>query len=139
MDPTTDATADFEQAGGSGLSQTLGLGGPTNLDAVRNLDAKLYVVRLWYRKMIALDSVANDSHMQFLNWTVVNGAALPIARVATDKENQGIPPITPTDPGDSPATSWESLNPCRDRPVKAPKDVFRRSPILRLILALTIG
>ena len=54
LDPTTEAIADFEQAGGSGLSSVLGLGGPTNLDAIRNLDAKPYVARLWYRKVIAL-------------------------------------------------------------------------------------
>lgn len=117
LDPTTEAVADFEQAGGSGLSRTLGLGGPTNLDAVRNLDAKPYVARLWYREVIALshetarvertplsiltelpvrrleiyvgkfdmvdffdlNSVANDSHTQFLNWTVVNNGAYDYA------------------------------------------------------------
>jgi high affinity Mn2+ porin len=117
LDPTTEAIADFEQAGGSGLSKVVGLGGPTNLDAVRNLDAKPYVARLWYRKVIALsddtveveraplsilselparrldihvgkfdmvdffdlNSVANDDHMQFLNWTVVNNGAYDYA------------------------------------------------------------
>jgi high affinity Mn2+ porin len=117
LDPTTEAIADFEQAGGSGLSRVLGLGGPTNLDAIRNLDAKPYVARLWYRKVIALsddkvevertplsiltelparrldihlgkfdmvdffdlNSVANDSHTQFLNWTVVNNGAYDYA------------------------------------------------------------
>ena len=117
LDPTTEAVADFEQAGGSGLSQVHGLGGPTNLDAVRNLDAKPYIARLWYRKVIALsddtievertplsiltvlpvrrldihvgkfdmvdffdlNSVANDSHTQFLNWTVVNDGAYDYA------------------------------------------------------------
>jgi len=117
LDPTIEAVADFEQAGGSGLSKTLGLGGPTNLDAVRNLDAKPYVARLWYRKVIALssetvrvertplsiltelpvrrldihlgkfdmvdffdlNSVANDDHLQFLNWTVVNNGAYDYA------------------------------------------------------------
>jgi high affinity Mn2+ porin len=117
LDPTTEAIADIEQAGGSGLSRVLGLGGPTNLDAVRNLDAKPYVARLWYRKVIALsgdmvevdrtplsiltalparrldihlgkfdmvdffdlNSVANDDHTQFLNWTVVNNGAYDYA------------------------------------------------------------
>ena len=117
LDPTTEAIADFEQAGGSGLSKVVGLGGPTNIDAVRNLDAKPYVARLWYRKVIALsddvievqrtplsiltvlparrldihlgkfdmvdffdlNSVANDSHTQFLNWTVVNNGAYDYA------------------------------------------------------------
>jgi len=117
LNPTTEAIVDFEQAGGSGLSGTLGLGGPTDLDAVRNLDAKPYVARLWYREVIALssesvkvdrtplsiltempvrrldihlgkfdmvdfldlNSVANDDHLQFLNWTVVNNGAYDYA------------------------------------------------------------
>lgn len=117
LDPSIEAIADFEQAGGSGLSRVMGLGGPTNLDAVRQLDAKPYVARLWYRKVFALsddvveversplsiltvlparrldihvgkfdlvdffdvNSVANDSHTQFLNWTVVNDGAYDYA------------------------------------------------------------
>ena len=117
LSPTLEAVADFEIAAGTGLSQSLGLGGPTNLDAVRNLDGMPYVARLWYRKVIPLsnetvsvergplsilttlpvrrldihlgkfdladffdlNSVANDSHMQFMNWTVVNNGAYDYA------------------------------------------------------------
>ena len=119
LDPTIETIADFESAGGSGLSQTLGLAGFTNLDAVRSpsLGASPYVARLWLRKVIALsddtinvergplsilttlparrldihlgkfamvdffdlNSVANDSHTQFMNWTVVNNGAYDYA------------------------------------------------------------
>jgi hypothetical protein len=119
FDRSTEAICDFESAGGSGLSQVLGLGGFTNVDAVRNpeLSAEPYIARLWFRKVIALDddsveaernpismltalptrrldihvglldlvdffdqnSVAGDSHMQFLNWTVVNNGAYDYA------------------------------------------------------------
>ena len=119
LDPTTEAVLDVESAGGSGLSQVLGLAGFTNVDAVRNpeLDATPYLARLWFRKVIALssdtisvdrnplsllttlpvrrldihvgkldlvdffdlNSVAGDSHSQFLNWTVVNNGAFDYA------------------------------------------------------------
>jgi hypothetical protein len=119
LSPTLEAVADIESAGGSGLSQTLGLAGFTNVDAVRNpgLGAEPYLARLWYRKVIALsddtirvertplsilttlparrldihvgefsivdffdlNSVANDSHTQFMNWTVVNNGAYDYA------------------------------------------------------------
>jgi len=119
LSPTLEAVADFESAGGSGLSQTLGLAGFTNADAVRSpsLSATPYLARLWYRKVIALsddtirvertplsilttlpvrrldihvgefdlvdffdlNGVANDSHTQFMNWTVVNNGAYDYA------------------------------------------------------------
>ena len=119
LDPTTEAILDVESAGGSGLSEVLGLAGFTNVDAVRNpeLDATPYLARLWFRKVIALsddtipaernplsmltglparrldihvgkldlvdffdiNSVAGDSHTQFLNWTVVNNGAFDYA------------------------------------------------------------
>ena len=119
LSPSLEAVADFESAGGSGLSQTLGLAGFPNLDAVRNpgLSATPYLARLWYRKVIALsddtvsverspisilttlpvrrldihvgkfdmvdffdlNDVANDSHSQFMNWTVVNNGAYDYA------------------------------------------------------------
>jgi high affinity Mn2+ porin len=117
IDPTTEAVADFESAGGSGLSGVVGLAGLPDIDAVRHLDTVPYVARLWYRKVIPLsdetleiertplsqlttlpvrrldihvgkfdlvdffdvNSVANDSHMQFLNWTVVNDGAYDYA------------------------------------------------------------
>jgi hypothetical protein len=119
LDPTLEAILDVESAGGSGLSEVLGLGGFPNVDAVRNpeLDATPYLARLWLRKVIALssdtiqvergplsllttlpvrrldihvgkidlvdffdlNSVAGDSHSQFLNWTVVNDGAYDYA------------------------------------------------------------
>jgi high affinity Mn2+ porin len=119
LSPTLEAVADFESAGGSGLSETLGLAGFPNADAVRSpaLSAAPYVARLWYRKVIPLgdetisvergplsilttlpvrrldihvgkfdlvdffdlNSVASDSHMQFMNWTVVNNGAYDYA------------------------------------------------------------
>jgi len=117
LSPTLETVADFEIGGGSGLSNSSGLGGPTNLDATRDLDGMPYVARLWYRKVIPLsdetinvergplsiltalpvrrldihlgkfsladffdlNSVANDSHTQFMNWTVVNNGAYDYA------------------------------------------------------------
>jgi high affinity Mn2+ porin len=119
LSPSLEAVADVENAGGSGLSKTLGLAGFTDLDAVRNpsLSPAPYLARLWYRKVIALsddtisvertpismlttlparrldihvgefdlvdffdlNSVANDSHTQFMNWTVVNNGAYDYA------------------------------------------------------------
>jgi high affinity Mn2+ porin len=119
FDNSTDAVFDVESAGGSGLSQVLGLGGFTNVDAVRNpeLSAAPYIARLWIHKMIDLggdtidternplsiqaalptrrldfylgkldlvdffdvNDVAGDSHMQFMNWTVVNNGAFDYA------------------------------------------------------------
>ena len=117
LDPNTEAVADFESAGGSGLSDVHGLAGLPNVDAVRNLDAKPYLSQLWYREVIPLsddtidvergplaqlttlparrvdihfgkfdlvdffdlNSVANDSHSQFMNWTVVNDGAYDYA------------------------------------------------------------
>jgi high affinity Mn2+ porin len=119
LSPSLEAVVDVENSGGSGLSQTLGLAGFTDLDAVRNpsLSPAPYLARLWYRKVIALsddtisvertptsmlttlpvrrldihvgkfdmvdffdlNSVANDSHTQFMNWTVVNNGAYDYA------------------------------------------------------------
>ncbi len=120
MSPTLEAVVDFESSGGSGLSQTLGLAGFTNADAVRNPELergalpraplvsqsdraqRRYCGR---RAQSALDSdhassragsistsasstlvdffdvnsVASDSHMQFMNWTVVNNGAYDYA------------------------------------------------------------
>ncbi len=58
LNPTIEAVLDVESAGGSGLSQVLGLGGFTNVDSVRNpeLDASPYIARLWLRKVIALSA-----------------------------------------------------------------------------------
>jgi high affinity Mn2+ porin len=115
MSPTMEALVDVESAGGSGLSQTLGLAGFVNADAVRspNLGAEPYLARLEYHKVIALsddtidversplsiltqlavrridihvgkfdladffdlNAVANSSHSDFINWTVVNDGA----------------------------------------------------------------
>ena len=115
MSPTMEALVDVENAGGSGLSQTLGLAGFVNVDAVRNpsLGAEPYLARLEYHKVIPLsddtidversplsiltqlpvrrldihvgkfdladffdlNAVANSSHSDFMNWTVVNNGA----------------------------------------------------------------
>jgi len=117
ISPYLEAIADFEIGSGSGVSNSSGLGGPTNLDATRDLDGMPYVARLWYRLVIPLsdetftvhrtplsilttlpvrrldihigkfamvdffdvNSVANDSHTQFMNWTVVNNGAYDYA------------------------------------------------------------
>jgi high affinity Mn2+ porin len=117
ISPYLEAIADFEIGSGSGVSNSSGLGGPTNLDATRDLDGMPYVARLWYRLVIPLsdetftvhrtplsilttlpvrrldihigkfgmvdffdvNSVSNDSHTQFMNWTVVNNGAYDYA------------------------------------------------------------
>lgn len=111
--------ADVESAGGSGLSNALGLAGFTNVDVVRNptlgsapymaremlhytlplsgeyteatrnplsLASTLPVRRLEFRmgKMSTVDffdvnSIGSDSHLQFMNWTVVNNGAYDYA------------------------------------------------------------
>ncbi|WP_425387659.1 carbohydrate porin [Edaphobacter aggregans] len=52
----TDFIADFESAGGRGVSQALGLGGFTNLDVVRNpsLGSKPYLARVQIHQTIGL-------------------------------------------------------------------------------------
>ena len=62
MSPTIEALVDVESAGGSGLSQTLGLAGFANVDAVRNpsLGAEPYLARLEYRKVIPLSDDTID-------------------------------------------------------------------------------
>ncbi len=115
----TEALVDIESAGGSGLSQTLGLAGFTNADAVRSpsLDEAPYFARAELHQVIALsddnervertplsllrmlperridlylgefslvdffdyNSVASDSHSQFMNWTVVDTGAYDYA------------------------------------------------------------
>lgn len=109
---TTEALVDVESAGGSGLSQVLGLAGFPNVDATRNpsLNETPYFARAEIHQEIPLsndaenaernplslltklpsrridiyvgkfslvdffdsNSVAGDSHMQFMNWTVVD-------------------------------------------------------------------
>jgi high affinity Mn2+ porin len=116
---TTEALVDVESAGGSGLSQTLGLAGFPNADATRSpsLDEAPYFARAELHQVIPLsndaervvrtplsllttlpsrrvdiyvgkfslvdffdtNSVASDSHMQFMNWTVVNTGAYDYA------------------------------------------------------------
>ncbi len=53
---STDLLADFESAGGRGLSEALGLAGFTNLDVVRNpnLGSKPYLARLELHQVIGL-------------------------------------------------------------------------------------
>ncbi|RZU39865.1 carbohydrate porin [Edaphobacter modestus] len=52
----TDVIADFESAGGRGISQALGLAGFTNLDVVRNpnLGSKPYLARIQIHQVIGL-------------------------------------------------------------------------------------
>jgi high affinity Mn2+ porin len=116
---STEVLADFESAGGQGLSNALGLAGFVNLDVVRNpsLGRTPYVARLLFHHVFALsretvdsergylslarkvparrveiwagklstvdffdvNSVASDSHLQFLNWTVDNNGAYDYA------------------------------------------------------------
>ena len=57
-----DALADFESAGGRGISQALGLAGFTNLDVVRNpnLGSKPYLARVVLHQTIGLTSKMID-------------------------------------------------------------------------------
>ena len=59
---STDLIADFENAGGRGLSQALGLAGETNLDVVRNpnLSSKPYLARGEIHQIIGLGSEMAD-------------------------------------------------------------------------------
>lgn len=110
---------DLESAGGSGLSNTLGIAGFPNVDVVRNptLGATPYVSRIMLHYTLALskrtvdatrtplslsptvpvrrlefrlgkmstvdffdiNSVGGDSHLQFMNWAVVNNGAYDYA------------------------------------------------------------
>ena len=56
LSPTTELFVDAESAGGSGLSNALGLAGFTNLDVVRNptLGATPYLARVFIRQIIPL-------------------------------------------------------------------------------------
>ena len=109
---TTEALLDVESAGGSGLSQTLGLAGFPNADATRSpsLDETPYIASVELHQVIPLshdadhvertplsllttlptqridlyagefslvdffdnNAVAGDSHMQFMNWAIVD-------------------------------------------------------------------
>jgi high affinity Mn2+ porin len=115
----TEILADVESAGGSGLSEALGLGGFTNADATRSpsLDEAPYLARAEVHQVIPLsddterfkrtplsllttlttrrvdlyfgrfslvdyfddNSVTGDSHMEFMNWTVVETGAYDYA------------------------------------------------------------
>jgi high affinity Mn2+ porin len=56
LNQSSEVLVDFEEAGGSGLSQALGLAGYSNLDAVRNpsLSKVPYLARVEMHKVIAL-------------------------------------------------------------------------------------
>ncbi len=111
--------ADFESAGGTGLSNALGIAGFTNVDVVRNptLGQAPYMARVMLHYTIPLgsdstevtrnplslatvaptrrlelragkmstvdffdlNSVGSDSHLQFMNWAVVNNGAYDYA------------------------------------------------------------
>ena len=96
--PNHELVADFESAGGRGISDALGLAGFTNLDVVRNpeLGPAPYIARLMYHgtfaqhvqvrigKMSAVDffdvnNPGGDSHLQFMNWAVDNNGAYDYA------------------------------------------------------------
>jgi high affinity Mn2+ porin len=117
--PRLEILADFESAGGGGLSNALGIAGFTNVDVVRNpalgetpyvsrvmlhytiplsketteatrnplsLASSVPVRRLEFRlgKMSTADffdvnSVGSDSHLQFMNWAIVNNGAYDYA------------------------------------------------------------
>lgn len=94
---TTEVGVDVESAGGSGLSEALGVAGFTNLDVVRNptLGSNPYLARLIVHhtrgpldvtvgKLSTVDffdrnSVGSDSHLQFMNWSVANNGAYDYA------------------------------------------------------------
>jgi len=116
---TTEALLDVESAGGSGLSQVVGLAGFPNADATRSpsLDETPYIARAELHQVIPLtgdtiqsertplslltvlpsrridlnagkfsttdffdeNAVAGDSHMQFMNWCVVDTGAYDYA------------------------------------------------------------
>jgi hypothetical protein len=61
IDSHTETVADFESAGGSGLSGVHGLTGLPNIEAVHNLDAKPYLARPWYREVIPLSGCARSA------------------------------------------------------------------------------
>jgi high affinity Mn2+ porin len=111
--------ADFESAGGAGLSNALGVAGFTNVDVVRNptLGEAPYVSRVMLHYTIPLsketteatrnplalastvpvrrlelrlgkmstvdffdlNSIGSDSHLQFMNWAIVNNGAYDYA------------------------------------------------------------
>jgi hypothetical protein len=58
LTPTTEGIFDLESAGGSGLSDALGIAGYPNLDVVRNpeLSAAPYMARVWLRQVIRLSN-----------------------------------------------------------------------------------
>jgi high affinity Mn2+ porin len=58
LTPTTEGIFDLESAGGSGLSDALGIAGYPNLDVVRNpeLSAAPYMARVWLRQVIPLSN-----------------------------------------------------------------------------------
>jgi len=74
-----DVTAHIESAGGSGLSDALGLAGFTNLDVVRNptLGAKPYLARLLIQKTIAFSSDTVEREAT----PFAPAAALPVRRL----------------------------------------------------------
>jgi len=66
---STEVLADFESAGGKGLSDALGLAGFTNLDVVRNptLGSKPYMARLLFHQTISLGGEVGRKERTFLS------------------------------------------------------------------------
>jgi hypothetical protein len=63
LNDSTEVITDLEEAGGNGLSQTLGIAGFSNLDVVRNptLSKSPYLARLMLHKVIALSDKKVES------------------------------------------------------------------------------
>jgi hypothetical protein len=66
---STEVLADFESAGGKGISDAWGLAGFTNLDVVRNptLGSKPYLARLLVHQLISLGGEISPSERTFLS------------------------------------------------------------------------
>ena len=79
LNETTDIVVDLESAGGSGLNNGAGLGGPPNLDVVRNptLSSGVYLARATIRHIFALSEEAQ--HVETGATSAV--ASLPARRV----------------------------------------------------------
>ena len=76
---STEVFLDIESAGGHGISDSLGLGGETNLDVVRNpsLSQAPYVARLMIREIIPLSSQRTEANRDEFNLAT----SLPVRRI----------------------------------------------------------
>jgi hypothetical protein len=76
---TTEVFLDVEEASGGGISDALGLAGPTNLDVVRNplLSKTPYVARMMLRQIIPL----SDETVEGVRGPFALATALPVRRL----------------------------------------------------------